>query len=81
MIVNKFGGVGTRHHLDGNWKLNPEMNYVDRHTRKYVEHTIHNFRRWKIHAAIRHNSFPAGKVLSTVVNRKYIARKQEGYYA
>lgn len=81
MIVNKFGGVGTRHKLSGNWKLNPMRNYYVRHTNKYVEHTIPNFRKWKVHRDIVHNSFPAGKALSTKVNRKYIARRQEGYYA
>lgn len=71
MIVNKFGGVGTRHHLSGNWVLNPRRNYYVRHTMRYVEHTIPDFRKWKVHRDIVHNSTPHGKTLSTKVNRKY----------
>lgn len=71
MIVNKFGGVGTRHKLSGNWKLNPSRNYYVRHTAQYVEHTIPNFHRWSAHRTIMHNSIPHGKTLSTNVNRKY----------
>jgi len=71
MVINKFGGVGTRHHLDGNWKLNPRRNYYVRHTNKYVEHIIPDFRRWSAHRTIVHNSTPHGKTLSTKVNNKY----------
>ena len=75
MLVNKFGGVGTRNKLEGNWRLNPARNYFIRHTNKYVEHTIPNFRKWKVHRDVRHNEIMMGKMLSTVVLRKIMKQR------